>query len=75
MRRVALFVTFIVAQIIFVLALVACGEDQMETRVTNPSQRVDWGRVEEIRLTDGTLCAVFAGSDGRGGIDCDWKEG
>lgn len=76
MRRVALFVAFIVAQIIFVLALVACGENPPTEDV---SSGVQWQKVSGTgavaRVTvDGVDCVIYDDYNS-GGIDCDWKEG
>ena len=44
-----------------------------------PVDRIDVGtggyfaHVAEVRLSDGTPCAVLIGADGRGGITCNWS--
>lgn len=64
-KRLQIFVIFLI--------LVACGSTPPP--VTNPTVELTstFGRVEEIRLSDGTLCAVVRSGTGSG-IDCDWGE-
>ena len=55
----------------------ACGPSQVQTRTgsdgsTLISNREGAGSITEVRLEDGTRCAVLIGYN-KGGISCDWQ--
>lgn len=59
--------------LVLVIVLVACGSEPT-SRTTDPTNHdVGWGRdVQEIILTNGTLCVVARNTDKAVAITCDW---
>ena len=66
---------FCLAIIVFAAILPACKrvDDPSQQNVKEVQSYRYHSEVQEVTLKDGTRCVVMAGSEGRGGITCDWR--
>jgi hypothetical protein len=64
--------------VLVVILLVACGEGvQRDNAPPDPTRHKvnGWTTVQEVILTDGTLCAVVVVSSDGVDIECNWRNG
>lgn len=52
--------------------LAGCSnQDDVQDQKANPSFAANYGSVELVTLSNGTVCALYHGYN-QGGIDCNW---